>query len=132
MGYMEALRMELLMLGTPLPISIVMPVSVDTQFRKHNRGPRPKMTAEMCADLAVAGWERGDYRIYCPTHACFMVSIPPLFGQWTMDTFMTSSEQPALRVLMNVMCLRCLARLTFVVLVDQRKLFEAFVFDKSS
>ena len=92
MGYVEALRMELLMLGTPLPISIVMPGSVDTPFRKHNRGPRPKMTAEMCADLAVAGWERGDYRIYCPTHACFMVSIPPLFGQWTMDTFMTSSE----------------------------------------
>eukprot|EP01043_Picozoa_sp_COSAG02_P058020 COSAG02_NODE_7147_length_3155_cov_2.560497_4_plen_298_part_00 len=94
MGYIEAMRIELAMLGTPLPITICMPGSVDTPFRKHNIGPRPKMSAGKCADLALAGWDRGDYKVYCPTHASLMIWVPPIFGQWTMDTFMQKSECP--------------------------------------
>ena len=74
MGYIESLRLELQMLRTPLPMTIVMPGSVDTPFRKHNIGPRPKMSAAECADLALAGFERGDLHVFCPAHASLLVA----------------------------------------------------------
>ena len=109
MGYIEAMRIELAMLKTPLPITVCMPGSVDTPFRKHNIGPRPKMSASKCADLALAGWDRGDYKVYCPTHASMMIWVPPIFGQWTMDAFMQTSERPVqclpVPALFSLLCL---------------------------
>ena len=51
------------------------------------------MTADQCADLAVAGWERGDYKVYCPSHAALMIWIPGVLGQWTMDLFMKGNQK---------------------------------------
>lgn len=92
MGYIESLRLELQMLRTPLPMTIVMPGSVDTPFRKHNIGPRPKMSAAECADLALAGFERGDLHVFCPAHASLLVALPPLIGRWSLDMFMKKNQ----------------------------------------
>ena len=51
------------------------------------------MSAESCADQAVAGWERGDLRVYCPAYAGLLVTIPPLFGRWTLDVFMKKNRK---------------------------------------
>ena len=87
------MRLELQMLGTPLPITMVMPGSVDTPFRKHNIGPRPKMSADTCADIAIAGYERGDYKVFAPAHAQLLLSVPQLLGQWTLDLFMINNQK---------------------------------------
>jgi short-subunit dehydrogenase len=135
MGYVESLRLELAMLGTPLPITVCMPGSVDTPFRKHNIGPRPKMSADECADLAVAGWERGDYKVYCPTHASLMIWVPPVFGQWTMDLFMKKSASmlhrtpcapPLYARIIRFALASDTLRACFGRGVDQAKLFNAF------
>eukprot|EP01049_Picozoa_sp_SAG25_P012479 SAG25_NODE_1694_length_2531_cov_3.553270_2_plen_95_part_00 len=81
------------MLGTNLPITMVMPGSVDTPFRKHNIGPRPKMSAGSCADIALAGYERGDYKVFAPGHAQLLLSVPHLLGQWALDHFMINNQK---------------------------------------
>ena len=50
------------------------------------------MSADKCAEIAVAGWERGDFRVYAPTHASLLVLIPTLFGRWILDVFMKKRE----------------------------------------
>eukprot|EP01050_Picozoa_sp_SAG11_P006430 SAG11_NODE_497_length_8941_cov_5.441303_8_plen_57_part_00 len=46
-----------------LGLTIASPSSVDTAFRTHNLGPRPKMSAEKCADIIIQGWEHGLHKV---------------------------------------------------------------------
>ena len=117
-GWLDAVRIEMKMQKIPLQITgpppafcevgrrrgwvgadtsavylraVASPSSVDTPFRTHNIGPRPKMSADKCADLIIAGWEAGQDKIFVPAKVGLLTIAP----QWVCD-FMIQKDQKKL------------------------------------
>jgi len=80
-GFIEAMRIELKMLDVHVGITVAAPSSVDTPFRKHNIGKRPKMQPHTCAELALKGLDRAERVTFIPGHYGLMKNLLP--RSWT-------------------------------------------------